>query len=242
MWIVAIFVVIIGGIIFFVGDATTAALTVIVAIFLALIVLILGMTGSDVSDNDSSKKEQVQANNDIATKQINDSLVNASEEYKKFQSLLNKENATVQQSTSVYNQQESDTNIIRDTIVALRRLKLYGGELSENASFIIEKIQHIENMDPGKASIVKRIDNLHKNYYPVLAHAINSFIKVGKSSKDYKGASKKLNESLESFIDALDSIIEENAVGDIAEMSVDLNVLDSMMKKDGLKDQVKIKL
>ena len=137
---------------------------------------------------------------------------------------------------------KSDVDIIQDTIVSLRSLKPYGGELSENASLIIEKIQHIENMDPGKASIVKRIENLHRNYYPVLAHAINSFIKVGKSSKDYKGASKKLNESLESFIDALDSIIEENAVGDIAEMSVDLNVLDSMLKKDGLKDQVKMKL
>ena len=138
--------------------------------------------------------------------------------------------------------EKSDIDIIQDTIVSLRSLKPYGGELSENASLIIEKIQHIENMDPGKASIVKRIENLHRNYYPVLAHAINSFIKVGKSSKDYKGASKKLNESLESFIDALDSIIEENAVGDIAEMSVDLNVLDSMLKKDGLKDQVKMKL
>lgn len=137
---------------------------------------------------------------------------------------------------------KNDIDIIQDTIVSLRHLKQYGGELGENASITIEKIQHIENMDPGKASIVKRMDNLHKNYYPVLAHAINSFIKVGKSSKDYKSASKKLNESLESFIDALDSIIEENAVGDIAEMSVDLNVLDSMLKKDGLKDQVKMKL
>ena len=137
---------------------------------------------------------------------------------------------------------KSDIDIIQDTIVSLRRLKPYGGELSENACMIIEKIQHIENMDPGKASIVKRIDNLHRNYYPVLTHAIKSFVKVGKSSKDYRDASKKLNESLESFIDALDSIIEENAVGDIAEMSVDLSVLDSMLKKDGLKDQVKMKL
>lgn len=137
---------------------------------------------------------------------------------------------------------KNDIDIIQDTIVSLRCLKQYGGELGENASITIEKIQHIENMDPGKASMVKRIDNLHRNYYPVLAHAINSFIKVGKSSKDYKSASKKLNESLKSFIDALDSIIEENAVGDIAEMSVDLNVLDSMLKKDGLKDQVKMKL
>lgn len=242
MWIAAIFVVMVAGIVFFASDAATAALTVIIAMFFGLIVLVFGMSDSDVSDSDTAKKERIKTYNGIATKQIDDSLINASEEYMKFQSLLNKENTASQQSTIGPTQQVNDIDTIQDTIVSLRRLKPYGGELNENASMIIEKIQHIENMNPCKASIVKRIDNLHKNYYPVLSHAINSFIKVGKSSKDYKSASKKLNESLESFIEALDSIIEENAVGDIAEMSVDLNVLDSMLKKDGLKGQVKMKL
>ena len=60
---------------FFASDAVTAVITVMLAILLTLAILVFGMTSSDVSERDTSKPEKIKTNNDLASWQLDDSLI-----------------------------------------------------------------------------------------------------------------------------------------------------------------------
>ena len=70
----------------------------------------------------------------------------------------------MQRSIETDTEWQTDANTVINT---LEKLKKYGRAIAENSAIIIHLIDNIEQITPGKPSVAKSVDSLHRNYYPV---------------------------------------------------------------------------
>lgn len=170
-------------------------------------------------------------------------------EYKKnyehqYQILLEKvyqifNDASVQNvNQELIKQEDKNTQLFNDTILKIDNLnedipdEVISKALDE-CSFHLKKLQQLLADYPQENDKIKK---LHQHYLPILLDILEQYCKISQVNGDTKQSKENLIKTIDLVNTAIQNITSSLFEKDELDMNVNMNVLEDLLKKDGLID------
>lgn len=162
---------------------------------------------------------------------------------------LNKKNSTKTATTTVAKeeQQQTKTEIKKDSAYYIKQFSelqknISNQQINEGLNESIEYLRQIKKTEDEFSDSRSKTGKLYQYYLPMLNDILENYIRLkknGSDSADSKASEDRLLKTIVLINGALKTISSSLVEDYYTEMNVDMRTLESILKKDGLVDEMK---